>query len=371
MHLRNPRRRAVLLLCILVGITLAVPSSSTAAQPSMRAVSASSAANRMSAFFDPPPPAAIEPSALYEYGVTTVAISDTLLYYGEEKALNIVDVSDPSLPVVLSHTPLPRVVFDIEVVGHFVYAAISAETGQGLQIIDVSDPSQPVLHGLYPLTWAVSLQVVGNVAFVGTGVEGLFMIDVSDPDNPTLLSVCCDGSSIYAFRVVGNRAYIASYWLMVVDVSDSAAPIILSKETMGFFDFMALCIVGNRMYVTDGSIGLYIFDVSDPAHVVRIGKHEVQGGAFDVQIIGSYAYLASGIYGVRIFDISDPTAAELQYVYEVEGMAQGIVLDRGLAYIAGGDSGLQILDVADPAVPQVLSQTFLFGSKVYMPSVLR
>ncbi len=152
MYLRNPCWRVCMLLYT-GGVTLAVPSSSIAAHSSTSAVSAKlPLCRRTSASSIHLRPQWIEPSASYQFGVTTVAISDTLLYYGEEKALDIVDVSNPLEPIVLSRTPLPRVVFNITVVGHYVYASISAETGQGLRIRRKQQTAD--------LAWAVSAQMV-------------------------------------------------------------------------------------------------------------------------------------------------------------------------------------------------------------------
>jgi hypothetical protein len=373
MYLRNPRWRAVLL-SILVGIPLAVPSSSTVAHPSTSAVSASSAASRASASFDPPPPAAIEPSASYQFGVTTVAISDTLLYYGEEKALDIVDVSNPLEPIVLSRTPLPRVVFNIVVVGHYVYASISAETGQGLQIIDVSNPSAPILRGLYPLKWSNTVKVIGNLAYVGgTTSEGFVIIDVSDPDNPTLVGRCCDGSSVQGIQVVGSLAYIGqSFAIRIVDISQPTNPTRLANGYFsGTWNISDLQIVGNRIYRADVSRGLEIIELTSPTVMKGLGLYETRGGALDLEIIGSSAYFVSGLYGFNVVDISNPATPQLRSTYALEGLAQELVIKNQIAYIASGEGGLQILDLHDSTKPRLLKRLFPVVSKVYMPSVLR
>jgi hypothetical protein len=312
-------------------------------------------------------PVITRPAVAYQFGVTTVAISDTLVFYGEEKALDIVDVSNPSAPVLRSRILLPRIVYELQVVGHFAYVVIGAEEGEGLQIIDISDPDHPVLRSVYPLVWAMSVQVNGSLAYVGTGRDGLFVLNISDPDHPSLVGKCCDGVSIQALQVSGNRAYIGWYSaLRIVDVSNPASPTVIGNFSEPEYIFTAIRVVGDRVYLGDDIRGIDIIDASNPAQMTRLGQYWTQGGALDLEISGSYVYVATGLQGLEVVDISNPANPVLRQSYPVAGLAQSIALASSYAYVAGGEGGLQTLDISNADQPRLLSKYFIMGNKDYL-----
>ena len=69
---------------------------------------------------------------------------------------------------------------DVEVVGRYVYAALS----YGLDILDVSDPTHPLPVGSYDNSGrAYAVAVSGDYVYIA-GDTGLVVLDVSDPANP-------------------------------------------------------------------------------------------------------------------------------------------------------------------------------------------
>ena len=67
-------------------------------------------------------------------------------------------------------------------------------------------------------------------------------------------------------------------------------------------------VVGNRAYVTLGSGGLVILDVSDPAYPARLGGYDPDAQALRVAVSGSVAYVADDYYGLQIIDVSNPSS---------------------------------------------------------------
>ena len=64
--------------------------------------------------------------------------------------------------------------------------AYIADTGNGLVILDIADPTAPVLLGTYTaLPGASDVSVSGNFAFVADGTAGVHLIDVFDPAAPS------------------------------------------------------------------------------------------------------------------------------------------------------------------------------------------
>ena len=77
--------------------------------------------------------------------------------------LHVVDVSDPTAPVVRGKTFTSRHCNDVAVAGHYAYVAAEAD---GLFIADVTDPSAPVQRGFYNTSGeAMGVAVADNLAY--------------------------------------------------------------------------------------------------------------------------------------------------------------------------------------------------------------
>ena len=61
-----------------------------------------------------------------------------------------------------------------------------------------------------------------------------------------------------------------------------------------------VAVSGNYAYVADGSPGLQVIDVSNPANPQRVGGYDTSGTARSVAVSGNYAYVAAGTRGLMI-----------------------------------------------------------------------
>jgi hypothetical protein len=274
--------------------------------------------------------------------------------------MDVVNVSNPAVPVRVAHYTPGWSVYDVDAVGHNVY--VSGGTG--------SDPSQ-----LAALTWdgsSLSLQdtysggqwpfgrvnVVGDQAFVG-GVDGVFTFDVSDPTDiqPT---ASLDIGSVYDVVSDGYFAY-ACHGSYFKTLSLATMPTSLSTlDSFGGYPYgyRANAIRGPYAYIGQDTHGIRILDISDPTDIQSVAHWDPDNrSARDVTFIGgtsgelakSYMYVARDQGGLAVLDIfdntfslvgsiggtSDPTPAQ-------QWSAQGIDVANGYAYVAAGD-GLRII----------------------------
>jgi hypothetical protein len=109
---------------------------------------------------------------------------------------------------------------------------------------------------------------------------------------------------------------------------------------------------GNYAYVADGSSGLQIIEISDPASPTFKGAYNTPGTAYGVALSGNYAYVADGITteNLQIIDISDPSNPTFKGSYDTR-YAYGVAVSGNYAYVADGPEGLKIIDISDPANP--------------------
>ena len=274
---------------------------------------------------------------------------------GGDGGLTIYDVTDPTKPTVLGQYPTENV-NSVLVSGNTAYLA----SGYGLSIIDVSDPARPRSLGWYsidPRVQAVHVTVIGTVAYVATQAATL-LLDVSDLASPRLLFEY-SGGGYRDVAVVGNRAYLAFSWgFKVLDVSDPANPVWLGQCSTGPGSPYGLSVVGSTVYVAcagtwdfwDGYIGagLMVVDVSDLVNPHVLGTYTTYSDARKVRVAGSLAYVADDS-GLEVFDISNP--ANILRLGGNMVPATDVVLDGGTIYAADGSNGVVILGRASVSRP--------------------
>ncbi len=115
-------------------------------------------------------------------------------------------------------------------------------------------------------------------------------------------------------------------------------------------------LAGTTAYLTDGSAGVQILDVSDPTAPTRIGNFDSPGSAVELQLAGNRAYLADGDQGMAILDLTNPTAPTVVGSYNPGVLCLDVKVVGNRAYVACGEAGLHIVDITDPASPAKLGE---------------
>ena len=81
-----------------------------------------------------------------QIGGPTNAVAGSYAYVGVGPSLVVLNVADPSRPLMVGQSrPLPGIVQGVVVAGTYAYVA----DGEGLRVIDVSDPTRPREVGAY------------------------------------------------------------------------------------------------------------------------------------------------------------------------------------------------------------------------------
>ncbi len=83
---------------------------------------------------------------------------------------------------VVGEVDLPGEAQKVKLAGNYAYVACQQE---GLQIVDVSNPAVPVrISGIDTSGYATSIDVWNNYAVVSSGGGGIYLYDISNPHNP-------------------------------------------------------------------------------------------------------------------------------------------------------------------------------------------
>jgi len=202
------------------------------------------------------------------------------------------------------------------------------------------------LRSLRSNQWAVSL--ILGAGIIGLGVLLLSRIGPVEKEetSPTQPSA----ANADSFEQVSSSKQLVGYW--------GTGP---SGE---------VAVDGPFAYVNSGS-NLEILDVSNPRHLLHIGRASLSGPVVDVVLEGEHAYVVTNHipiagapsetreYGLEVVDVSDPTSPQEVGVFETSGVAREVAVSRGFAFVADGRDGLRVIDVS---APNRLREVTFFGS---------
>lgn len=212
------------------------------------------------------------------------------------------------------------------------------QRSQGFSVIDIRNPSAPVVSQITPPTYprGVSSYGVGEVKFDGRYIfatnedfyfgntGGVFLYDtVPDPMNPTLVLNFQPPElqgGVHNIWVEGNHMYCVSdgtSMIEVYDITNRLAPVHVSTLGQGIPSVWAhdVIVKDNRAYCSLLTAGFAIYDVTNPASPVLLGRrtysNDFTHNAWPTDD-RNYLYttdenIVAGVGGfVRIWDISNP-----------------------------------------------------------------
>jgi hypothetical protein len=238
------------------------------------------------------------------------------------------------------------------------YAYVTIYGSDKFEIVDISNPASPALLSSSATDDEVNyVSVQGKYAYVTSyGGQTLRVWDISNPTAPTSVGSVAIGSKSYSNYVQGRYVYVAgaeSNFLRIFDVANPAAPAFVgSVSTTG--NALGVYVKGKYAYVTDYS-GAYlrIFDVSNPASPSAAGFVATGAGPSYLYVQGKYAYVPNSVGNtLKIFDVSDPATPALEgSVATGTAPAQAYVQGR-YAYVSiYNGTAVQVIDVSNPASP--------------------
>jgi hypothetical protein len=206
-------------------------------------------------------------------------------------------------------------------------------------------------------THTQEIVIAGDYAYMtGSFPPGLLVIDISDPAAPDVVSFLEMGSwTINGLAVYQNYVYVAngSDGLQVVDVTNPATPVIVGNWD-GSLSLVSDVIVYGQYLCVVGWGGLRVLDISVPASPVLVGSLDMSidwyGGLVNA---GSTLYIANGSTGLSIVSLANVTAPTLLNTVPTSGVANDVVVSGSTAYVANGAAGVAAVYVGNPATANV------------------
>ncbi|MCB1184559.1 hypothetical protein KDM41_14105, partial [bacterium] len=252
-----------------------------------------------------------------------IVVADDLAYValGAGQGFQVLDIGNPTSPVSGVVVAQAGYTAQCVVAGDWIYSALSAG---GVGVADRAVPEAPVNGPPVDLDgWVRALAVDGGRLFVAVDAE-LAVLDLATPGAPAPLAAVPTSGTGLAVAVAGDHAYVGgSFGIDVFDVSGPGAPAFVTNLDPGPGTVFHLAAVGDSLYVSHGTDGLRIVDVSDPAVPVAVGRWPSSEYVYHSRTVGGITFAANGNGGLKALQ-TDPQGLD-----PVRNLAVSVDLDPG------------------------------------------
>jgi len=186
----------------------------------------------------------------------------------EDVGLEVIDISDPYQPILISSYILEGEIKDISLINSHVYIATE---NNGLQVIDMTNPSNPVLTGVYESPKSVTkLEVINNLIFAAAEDNGFRIIDASNPKMP---------------YQIGNYQLPDE----VMKLADDYDPVYITGVALD----------GNQAYLAVKDLGVQVVEISNPSYINGTAFYRLENGINDIAIDNNFAYISTELNGIE------------------------------------------------------------------------
>lgn len=258
---------------------------------------------------------ALTPVATADVGGTVVAIdglTGTYVVGTAEGQLHTVHLDAGGLPATAGTLTLGGQVVDLDRSGTTVYCALGS-AGQ-VAVVDVHDPAAPTLLGTVALGGAVqAVAVSGATVFAsvdGIGIASLAAAGggLTPVDTLPLPAAATD------LEVWSGRIFAGGPDLGVVEIEASLGTDLLELARLDLDGTRAFAVVGNRLYVGRGALGLAVVDTSDCA---------VTGGAITTSFLPAGARSPGASASFWVTDVAVANLSDGPATFNVAYLPKG------------------------------------------------
>ena len=322
-----------------------------------------------------------------------LALGEDYLVVGRgDYVLTAVDVSDSSAPVVLPNEYVSTdSLGDLVAIDSFVVAIVG---GEDLVLLRSADLGGGVVASSAGDSALTRVTEAGGKIYVTTEENGVRETNVARPQSAIFIAKeSFARTSVSTISLSGDTAYLAAFQMgvMVASVATPADPDSIGRiptvnyardcEPYGDYLFVAehnagvrvysrddgtmaaflplpgipqrIARQGTILYVSSGTEGVYVVDISSPTFPVVVDSVEpaAEGGTINaVSLRGDEMVTAEGTGGVRLFDLSDPAhPVELGSYVPGGSVAFAALSDSNRIYATVLARGIVVIDKTNPS----------------------
>ncbi len=304
-----------------------------------------------------------------------VAVAEALLCVADETAgLAVVDIVDPTRPVLIGRTDTSGIACDVSASGDLAFLA---DGEPGLRVISLADPEVPAILGTIDTPdAALGVALTGPaacfpVACVADNTRGVQVLDIRNVTVPKLIGEGDTPGSLRDIVPVGNGLAFAADGPLGFEVIDILSPAAVSVISVLSLPSSAHAVapaaappgvVPTHAFAAF-DFGLAVIDVTDPKVPRLVGQLDLAHGARDIVVRGAYAFLAAAELGLVVVDVADVTAPALVGAADTPGEGLGVAIteDGAVTLVADGHAGLVVVDISEPSAPEIAGRVQSIG----------
>ena len=306
-----------------------------------------------------------------------ITVKDNLLYlaygycneYDCQSGCLILDVSTNDSIYAHYNYTTNNPIFDIAINDTTAYLSVQ----DSIIILNIKNPDSPQKEGQYAYDdYSSSLCIDNNILYVVFPFSGLSVFNIDDPYQL---------NKIGNLEVFGSNMILRNQYLYIsqkifgdgpdyskiaiVDVTLPDIPVKISEtklENSGFSNNLDYS--NNYLYVSHGSSGLEVIDVSNVKNPVEVTRYKEIGYKYDLAVHNNYAYLVSGYDGLQIIDITDKALPELignidLKEHPADATKKAVIEDNILyimidRYSTDFVNSIYMVDISNPRDPKIL-----------------
>ena len=281
-----------------------------------------------------------------------VAIDKHFAYVASgENGLRIFDITDPNLPLEISHVNTLNQAHTVSVSNNYAYVIVGKNE---ILVVDSNNPASPEVIGMFnTLVDAKHMTIAGDFAYVSDD-KTLRVLDISNPRLPVETGSATIGTSVKSVTVTGNIAYLLTSYFgaRIIDISNPEEPVEIENHPDAQF-WKEVVIDGHSAYVLAKGSNFKIYDISKPESPILLSRIPL-AGTKAIAFNNHYVYVGNST-GVTIFDVQNIQTPIRLFHLNIASpyFISSITPYHDVAYIGGNKGGLQILDMTTINIPEI------------------
>lgn len=204
------------------------------------------------------------------------------------------------------------------IVNNYLYAV----DNNSLLSYSFADGQAPTFESSNNLGWGIeTIFPYQDNLFIGSN-SGMHIFSISNPSNPSKLSTFQHARACDPVVVEGNLAYVTlrdgnfcqgfANQLDIIDIEDLTNPTLIESHNMK--NPHGLSIDGDKLYLSEGSFGMKILDVSNSKNLKELAWEKTIDSR-DLIYLGNNHLMSIGDDGFRQYDVTNPKSiVELSYI---------------------------------------------------------
>jgi hypothetical protein len=240
------------------------------------------------------------------------------------------------------------------------YAYVTNGNANRVDILDVSDPTAPVVISWITLAGRPFYSVrVDNYLYVAAYDAGLYVLDVTNvPGGEVPVQVGYMPAPNHILRLVHRGDYLylpaENNDFQIASIADRENPTIVGTLATPD-DPKGVVLSGDYAFVSAHYDGMYVINVSDPTNPTLAGQVDTPEKGLGIARLGDDHVIVADIFSLQIIDVSTPTSPFVAATVPSLNFARNVHVDGDVAYVTTAD-GLLAYDVSNPLLPVLLDQ---------------